>query len=545
MFVPVMRGVFLVFAVVFFPSLSVWADEIKASGEIRAVTVYSSRAMVTRQAKVAIPAGSHKLVLTGLPLSIDVNSLRVQGQAQAAVTLGALSYKRESYEDYVVPREKELNAQLVTLQDQRQVFQVEKQALKSGRDFLENLGKQAALRSNEDIAAIDLNPESWAKAADSISAKMSENMKNDHSLDIKTREIDEKIQKVQNELRDLHTGQKQNYSVSIPFDSERATTLHVDLSYQISNVGWSPIYDARLNTKTGQMELVQYGSVWQRTGEDWHDVALSLSTAQPSRGAGLPELAPKWVDLRQPYAQKGEAKFSADAEEEMDAASAPYQDARVQSAQIETNGFVGEYNIVGPASVAADGTQAKLLIGTFETDSTLEVQVKPQLSNNAYLVAKTTLKGEVPILPGQVHLFRDGAYIGKAYLPMLRPEDARDLAFGIDDNVTAERRTLKDESSELGLISKERMIARHFVTDIKNLHKKKIDIVVLEAVPVSKDKKIRVEIIEEATTAGYERDVDDVKGVTRWKMALEPQQSAKIKLGWKVSWPKDENISGL
>ena len=559
--------------------LSAFAKDIDVTSKITAATVYNDRASVTRSAKVEIPAGAHNLVFAGLPLGLFPNSLRVEGASKASVVFGALTHKRESSIDYIIPKEKELNAQLLALQDKNKIYRADKQALQVARTFLENLGKQAVLRENEEIAKIDLNPENWGKAADSLSSKYSDNLKSSLALDIKVREANNKIRKIQNDLNQLRTGQKQSYSVVIPFESDKSSTLSVDLSYQISGVSWQPIYDARLDVKTAKLELVQYGSVWQRTGEDWEDVALTLSTAQPSRGAGLPDLQPHWLSIYAPRPRKMAAQSNAfsfddgnfDFEKNSKAAtgisSAPVpaelgeggaplqrwrllQEERVEramtkAAQINTEGFVGEYKITGLASVKSDGTKSKLLIGGFETEDSLQVQIKPQISTDAYLVVKAKLKGDAPILAGQVNLFRDGAYIGQSYMKMLRPDDETELAFGIDDNVTVKRNTLKDERSEAGLITKDSVIEKYFVTEIQNLHKEAIQIAVLETVPSSKDQRIRVEILKDKTTAGYETDYKNIKGLTRWLGALNPQQKTAIKLGWKVSWPKGDNISGL
>lgn len=558
------------FALMVFTALSpvsVWAKDIPVESTIRAATVYSDRATLTRSVKIDIPAGAHNLVFTGLPVSLFADSLRTEGHAKANVTFGALTHKRESHEDYVVPKEKELHAQLVVLQDQNKLSNVEKKALRAGQTFLENIGKQAALRTNEDIAKIELNSGSWSAAADSLSTKMLENMKGSLALDIKIREANAKIRKIQNELRGLRTGQKQTYSVTVPFESEKATTLSIDLSYQLPGVSWQPIYDARLDVKSGKLELVQYGSVWQRTGEDWTDIELTLSTAQPSRGTGLPDLHPNWIaiinNVRKMKSRRGGNFMSMSAntsgmaapmamemavmEEDMVMHDEVRAERAVsfQAAQINTEGFVGEYKITGPATVKSDGTHSKLLVGGFETETWKQVQIKPQFSTDAYLVIKTKLKGDAPLLPGQVNLFRDGAFIGKTYLPMLRPNDVEELAFGIDDNVRVKRNTLKNERSVAGMITKESVVERQFVTEIQNLHKEPIDIAVLETVPVSKDKRLRVEILKDKTTSGYEADLHDVKGVTRWTQTLKPQEKAKIMLGWKVTWPKSENVSGL
>jgi uncharacterized protein (TIGR02231 family) len=554
----------LVGVLTIFSAAPSFASDIPVDSKITAATVYSDRATVSRSAKIKVPAGAHTLVFKNMPVSMFTDSLRASGKAVAKVTFGAVSFKMEAHEDYVVPKEKELSNKLIMLQDARRIAETDKQAILAGNTFLENLGKQAQLRTDEEIAKIELKPETWAAAANSLSEKVAENLRRSVGQDIAMRKIDEEIRKVNDELNQLRTGQKQSFVVSVPLESAAETELSVELSYQQPSVGWSPVYDARYDTKTGKL-------VWQQTGEDWTDVALTLSTAQPSRGAGLPDLYPQWLSILAPYQPMAEgsggggdgmefssmaANMTGSAAPMMKsrmvvsdmavAAEAPMpQDAGYAAAQIDTQGFVGEYKITGPSTVKSDGTQSKLLIGSFVTENATQVQIKPQYSTDAYLVVKAKLKGEAPILPGMVNLFRDNAFIGQTNLPMLRPEDEQELAFGIDDKVTVKRNILKDEQSEAGLVMKDQIIEKHFVTEIKNLHKEDISIAVLETVPTSQDERIRVEILNNVTTEGYEADLHDVKGVTRWRMTLKPEEKTKIDLGWKVSWPKGENISGL
>ncbi len=541
-----------------------FAKDIEVNADITEATVYNDRATLTRTAKVEIPSGAHVLVLKGLSMRMDVNSLKADGKSNAKVSFGAVSYKQDTFEDYIVPKEKELNDLLLKLQDERKVYEADKTALRVGRTFLENLGKQAHLREDEEIAKLELNPETWGGASDALSLKVAENLKASIAADIKIRETDKKISKVRTELQQLRTGQKRSYVVSVPFESDKATTLSFEISYQLPDVGWHPVYDARLDTETGALELVQYGSVWQRTGEDWDDVKLTLSTAQPSRGASLPELSPKWINVYDERRTKmkaargnfaniaqnissGAAPASAPmAMEEMAVADMALERVTTQAAQINTEGFVGEYKITGPADVKSDGSQSKLLIGAFDVESRTQIQIKPQFdAGHAYLVALAKLKSDAPILPGQVSLFRDGAFIGQDYIPMLRQGDETDLGFGIDDSVTVSRNMLKDERSEVGMITKDNVLERHYVTDIKNLHKFPVEVALFEAIPVSKDESVRVEILKNETTPHYRTDVTHKKGVTSWNFTLEPKAETEAKLGWKVSWPKGKNISGL
>lgn len=543
------------------------ADKINASSVISSATVYSDRATVTRQAVVDIPAGSHTVSFSGLPATLFPDSLRAEGSAVASVKFGAVVYKHVAASQLAAPRAQDLQATLEALQDQKVLLSVGKRALSSKIGFLNNIGVQASLRANEEIAEINLKPDQWTGAAQALYSGLSDSLTAEAQLDIKIRELDRQIQKAQADLSALNNNQYSSYDVSIPLESTAATSLTLNLSYQVPNASWRPIYDARLNTESSKLELIQYGSVSQTTGEDWSNVKLTLSTAQPQRGTSLPDLTPYWINIYDVNAGGGMRNFNDVAHNitgsslnkvriQMNEApaAAPMmamsdqraeQQVQFQTASIETGGFVSEYKIPGPASVTADGTETKLMVGAFNTESLIQVHIKPQISTDAFLVSKAKLKGESPVLPGQVSLFRDGAYVGQSAIPLLRPDEEHVLFFGTDDQVSVKRKVLKDEKSDAGMIVRENTQERHFITEIMNLHSKPVQVVVKETIPTGRNEKIRSEILKDQTTAGYEADSANIKGLLRWEFPLEPKAKKDVKLGWKVSWPKDTNLSGL
>ena len=574
------------------PSLA-FAEEFTADSKITAVTVYSDRATITRQAVIQIPAGSHTVSFDKLPNRIIADSLRADGSAASAVKFGAVVRKQVANLEIVMPQAKELNDKIESLQDQRKIIDNEKQALAAKKAFLNNIGTQATLRTNEAIAEINLKPDQWANAAQAIYTGLSEILSADTQLDIKIREIDNQLMQLRSTLYNLNSGQSESFNVSVPLESSAATTLTLNLSYQVTNASWNPIYDARLNTQSGQLDLVQYGAVRQRTGEDWEGIKLTLSTAQPQRGASLPDLTPYWIDLLiaspVPVMQEamevyndqriseavsvGQSRMPtpisppktflpAPASNEAGSAGDPLQrwrqmqeeklliereknNVQFSVAKMDTGGFVSEYKITGPASVTADGTESKLMVGRFDTDSLLQVHIKPQISTDAFLVSKAKLKGDSPVLPGAVSLFRDGAYVGQTSIPLLRPDEEHVMFFGTDDQVSVKRKVLKDEKKDAGMILRENTQERRFITEIMNLHTKPVQIVVKETIPTGRNEKISSEILKDETLAGYEQDSANIKGLLRWQFELEPKAKKDVKLGWKVTWPKDTSLSGL
>lgn len=74
-----------------------------------------------------------------------------------------------------------------------------------------------------------------------------------------------------------------------------AATLRIE--YQVAAARWAPAYVARLDADAARFEL--RAIVAQDSGEDWRDVAVKLSTAEPARFAQLPELAAQKIGRKQ------------------------------------------------------------------------------------------------------------------------------------------------------------------------------------------------------------------------------------------------------
>src|SRR5260221_13328073 len=66
------------------------AANIDATSAVDAVTVYPDGASVTRAINVDVPPGDNTVVLKDFPLTLDPSSLRVEGEADAKLTIGAV-----------------------------------------------------------------------------------------------------------------------------------------------------------------------------------------------------------------------------------------------------------------------------------------------------------------------------------------------------------------------------------------------------------------------------------------------------------------------
>ena len=94
----------------------------------------------------------------------------------------------------------------------------------------------------------------------------------------------------------LHANPARKMEVRIDLAANAGSRATFRVSYTVRGARWAPLYDARLDSGTRErkpaLELVRRAEIVQQTGEDWSDVALSVSTVRTAKGGSGPELRP-------------------------------------------------------------------------------------------------------------------------------------------------------------------------------------------------------------------------------------------------------------
>ena len=115
------------------------AADIDASSAVDAVTVYPDGASVTRVITLDLPAGDNTAVLKDFPLTLDPSSLRVEGEAGAKLTIGAIDARPPRAAPPVnLP---ELDKRIEALKDERANLQGAIDAATARRKFAERFAE--------------------------------------------------------------------------------------------------------------------------------------------------------------------------------------------------------------------------------------------------------------------------------------------------------------------------------------------------------------------------------------------------------------------
>lgn len=517
------------------PSINARADDIAASPRIEQVTVYAQGAMVTRTGSTNFPAGSHRLVIGGLPAGIDSKLLRVT-VGSSAVRLGSVDVTTINEGQFVAARERELRAQIEAKGDQRAVIQDDIDTAQTQLKLLDSLATNPTGGANGSSA---VNGANLGAVLGSISASAAAARSKVRDGKLKQRAIDREIETLKAELAKVATNKKQSTEVAVNVDVSAAATAPVTVSYRVNNASWSWVYQARLDTNNKKLTLERQGQVQQGSGEDWQNVQLTLTTAQPEDDVSTPEVTSQFVDLQVPRpvapppmvrsAMKSAATVGDALEETI------VTGARVT---VSSTQYLVEYQVPSRVILKSDNQQRLYPISDESFDTQIVARVMPEQSRRAHLEATFKYERDTPIEAGELQLYRDGAFVGAAHTDAFLPGAEVRMPFGVDERIKVAVRDEAAKSDQSAVFGKQISKESKQRFEITSYHASVIPVEVIDRVPVSRNADVKVEVLKGATEPTV-KDLDGKAGVYLWKLNAEPQKMVAIRHYYSVKYPKD------
>ena len=530
-----------------FAAAPVQAADVDARSVIDAVTVYPDGASVTRVITLDLPSGEHTLVAPDFPLTLDPSSLRVEGEAEAKLTIGAIDTRPPPPTPVNLP---ELDRRIEALKDQRADLQGTIAAATARRKFAERFAQASPAGIGDKGEARPLAE--WRAAFAAVAEEVATADAAIRDAERKQRDIDREIARLET---DRASKPPSKLEVRIDLAATAATKATLRVTYAVRNARWVPLYDTRLDTGTKDrkpaLELVRRAEITQTTGEDWSNVALAVSTVRIARGGNAPDLTSLIVqypqvapvsDLKDGPVLRRQMQGLASAVAPAPAGEVLKKEADEQQAAAEVGSFHVTFRIPGRASLGANEGAKSLRISTATFAPEITIRSAPVLDPTAFLEASFKQSEDAPLLPGQVAIYRDGVYVGRGRMPAASKDETVRLGFGADDKVKIERSVVKRNEGSAGLIvTTSKTDERSFKTSVRNGHDFPIRVAVQDQLPVSENEDIQVEMLP-STTPPTTTNVRDKRGVLEWVFEAKPGEVKDISFAWWVRWPKDKGV---
>ncbi|MEU4078998.1 hypothetical protein DEJ45_32700 [Streptomyces venezuelae] len=325
--------------------------------------------------------------------------------------------------------------------------------------------------------------------------------------------------------------------IDVTVAAAEAGPVGLRLSHLTPCALWRPAYRAVLDGDA--LTLETEAVVWQRTGEDWSDVRLTLSTARSALATEPPSLGEDRLTLGDRTAAERRAVDVELREEEIgDLGPAPVLglpgvddggEARVLAAPV-------------PVSVPSDGRAQRVPLSVFTTAARSEYGCSPEVSPLVTQVVRGENRSGHVLLAGPVDLVRGGGFIGRGTLDFTTPGAPVELSFGSRDDHRVVRETEESRDS-VGITQ------RTVITRTVRMHLSRFSapgelgdrvVVLRERIPVSEVAAVEVRLRKEACSPAPEVDSE---GIARWDVTLAPGGRRTVTLVYELS--ASSKVSGL
>jgi uncharacterized protein (TIGR02231 family) len=546
-------------ALMFVPSLA-GAAEIELASKIDRVTVYPDGAVVTRLGKASLLEGVSQIVLRGLPASVDPASIRVEAQGTGAFSIGAVDVRQVPGEARPA-LDQALEGKIRALQGEKAKLTGEVSAIEAKRATIENFGKIGPDRLGPDGKVLPVSD--WPAVFDAIGTALVKVQGELLGLRNRISDLDAEIAALEKARPQAPRASQPKRDVAIAVEAKAPVAADISVSYRVAGASWLPVYEARLTTGNSnggaEIAFTRRAELRQRTGEDWSEVAVELSTTRSAQGTRAPELNPLRIAFYEPpvvYEERARLQRQ-DSEraarppalaiapapvtpDQALGAAAP-KEAEVQTASVSAGAYQASFKVPGRVTIPQDGSSKAVILTQGKVKPELSARATPELEEKAYLEASFSHEDEAPLLAGEVYLHRDGAYIGKGRLGQVAPGDKVELGFGADDRLKVTRVPVRRRENDSGWLGATRTDQREFKTVVKSLHAQPVKLTVTERVPFSENSAITVELLSQSTPP-TEKQVGDKRGVSAWSFELAPGAQKEIRLAYRIKYPGDREV---
>ncbi len=508
-------------------------NELKTNTLITHVTIFRSQAQITRLASIDANEGIYNVVFEKLSPYINLNSVEVK--ADQAITILSVSNRNQYMNKEEKPEAIKLmedslesvNASLADFKSDKESIVFQKELMLANKNVGSN---QTGVKTDEleDLMAL-------------YHKKLNEFKTDWFRLTKLENKYTEIKQKLEQQLAEYNNGQLQltNEIVVSIKASRELQNAKIELSYLVSNVGWQPFYDIRVKDTKSPVNIMCKAKITQGTGEEWKNVMLKLTTANPAEGGNKPELQTNWLRFYEPIDYN-----SSNIRKPMSAAPQRQHLKMEQDVVAESAGMASvsetaintEFIVNTPYSIPSDNAPHSVDLNVLSLPAEYIYQTVPKLEKGIFVMARVAANNLVNTLQGEANVYFDGTFTGNTYINSTA-RDTLNLSLGRDKRIQIERKKLKEFSSN-SFLGSTKTESNTWEVTIRNTRKEPVRILLEDQIPVSSEKEIEV-ILTDAGNA----NVDEASGKLKWIFNIAAEQSQTAKFSFEIKYPKDKKIN--
>jgi uncharacterized protein (TIGR02231 family) len=520
---------------------------------ITEVSVHPGSALVTRHG--VVPEGSARVVVADLPGTTLPDSVRLKLDGGEANGIEVRPVRRATLPDERLAALERRRDELVRAQESAADRLALETALRARLEGL--LDQEAALHARE-VAGGRANATAWSENFAWLDAQLRAARQSERAARWALESAKADVEAAGAELGRLEpVGAPQTFTVAFDVVALRQGALDLEVDYLVSGASWSPRYDLRADRDLKQVDLVYRAEVSQQSGEDWKEVDLLLSTAEPRRGVCGPKAKPLWLSLARPQLQgrfkEGERRLEALGYLAGDKEKADEWKASREAgsfAAVENEGLSVRFHLGRKETIESRPGSSTVLVGRAALAVTGERVTTPALDLGVWLRGRTRNTSDYLLLPGPTAVFFGNDFVGPSALTLVRPGQEFTLDLGLDAGLKVERIHVTDETGSTGFFRSKRQKIDRWRILLENhgalaFGDGRVTVQVREILPKVKDDRIEVELGDcrpaLATGGRFDRDREE-RGLLTWELPVANGDTAVVDWQTRIVWPEDREL---
>lgn len=531
--------------------------------KIECVIVYQKGVQITQVGKIDLSKGEQLLSIGHLPETIDKESFRVKGIGEGKIINISVEfnsekkYRKIEYQKLKEEQEKiEKEVKLNEIKSHQIIDQIEKFKV-AENNFYNDFAKAYAFgeadlsKFFEFDSEINENLKSKTDAAETLEERIRE-------LSIELQVINNKISQL-GSLEEVHNF----YDIIINLNVIKEGEFTIELRYTMSQAWWIPFYDIILSEDEGNLTMM--ANVYNRTGQDWENVQMEISTAslkpiilKKPNPIVLEEIIPydyeknlkgkpmgtsfrglskhTTSELKDEAGYYDQAAMAGEMEEKHAYPEEPEPEIEATYAELTENIGVQSFKIPSLLTIPSDKNPHPVNL----TVQLLETKKKYFWSSAApehVIIRDELINGDILLLAGNVKIYFAEEFIGETIIPVIAPKERFKLGTRISYDLKVEKKII-DRSKDKKAIKGRLKNNYTYTIIIKNLKNVSEDLTLYDKIPHSSSEYIKVEF----QSIDPEPDKREL-GILKWKFNLKGVAEKIIQYKYYVEYKKGIQIT--
>jgi hypothetical protein len=261
---------------------------------IKEITVYPNAARIRRIQHIPLKKGDNELIISGLPAMITEESVRIETGGSRGVKICEI-FARDRFIEQVSEnryrKEMKKCEALILAQNK-----LEAQFRNYTDEFLLFLNKEnlSAVPFNDRVRTIVVK--NWDEFFLFVRKTLTENRNSARELLFRWIDLQKQIEAAGKNLEDLRSYEKiKEHEIVAMLEAGKDLEEEIHVLYLQPGVTWHPAYTLRAELTARRISINLFGMISQKTGEDWENIKLVLSTAIPMENLDIPEVKSKRI----------------------------------------------------------------------------------------------------------------------------------------------------------------------------------------------------------------------------------------------------------